>query len=228
MLSNLKNNLSTGKVVYSNPYSHVRFHKVFDDDDYQTLLRNIPAKSHCKKLQHVDAMTEAGESRRYSYVMQPEKLDSLKYYSDKPYDTEFLIELHDTLVSREIKEIIFDLLGISCKTECYPVPIFYIDSDKYKIRPHLDKLKVATVQFYLPEDDSLKEAGTTFYEMNKNDDMWPIRKFSFLPNTGYCFEVNDKSWHGVEEIDIGDKQRTSLMLIYYTKDGYKKINSSGI
>ena len=85
------------------------------------------------------------------------------------------------------------------------------DASGYNIGPHTDSpKKVATLLFYLPTDDRLKEAGTSIYAPKKNghkcngDRHWFAKDFDciktmpYVPNSMFAFLKSDISFHGVE------------------------------
>ena len=110
----------------------------------------------------------------------------------------------------------------------YPRPGLYRDTAGYRITPHPDSpLKIVTMQFYLPRDSSQKSLGTSLYQpksmINRaltplSGKYVPVKKFPFLPNTGYAFAVTGSSWHGREEITGAHGDRYTILTFYLRDD----------
>ncbi len=106
----------------------------------------------------------------------------------------------------------------------FPRPALYRDAAGYRITPHADTpLKIVTMQFYLPKDESQHLLGTTLYQkrtkMQQALSPWlgryvPAKKFPFLPNSGYAFAVTENSWHGRDRIDGKYGDRYSIITFY--------------
>ena len=83
------------------------------------------------------------------------------------------------------------------------------------------------MQFYLPRDNSQESLGTSLYVPKSklkqaltplSGKYAPVKKFPFLPNTGYAFAVKRDSWHGREKIDGAFGDRYSILTFYLRDD----------
>jgi len=100
------------------------------------------------------------------------------------------------------------------------------DLGGYEIATHRDtRSKIVTMQFYLPDDSSKVDLGTTVYRqhyfrlrnlVSLRNRFEAVKRFSFAPNSGYAFAVGSRSWHGRERLPTSAGERNSLMLIYYS------------
>ncbi len=76
--------------------------------------------------------------------------------------------------------------------------------------------KIATLQFYFPEDESQVHLGTSFHL--KQGNTFPLLKTNqFKPNSGYAFVRTDTSWHSVQQMQPNEKKRNTLALTVYIK-----------
>ena len=110
----------------------------------------------------------------------------------------------------------------------FPRPALYHDAAGYKITPHPDTpLKIVTMQFYLPANDSQQELGTSLFRMKSgleralsplSGKFKTVKKFPFLPNTGYAFAVTQNSWHGRETVIEKQGDRCSIITFYLRED----------
>ena len=107
------------------------------------------------------------------------------------------------------------------------------DFSKYSLGVHTDAIhKLVSFLFYIPKDDSLKEIGTTIYEPINSKTIYDVsgHHFSresskkyfkkvktcpFIPNSVLIFPITKYSYHGVEEINIQQKERNLLLLNYF-------------
>jgi hypothetical protein len=193
----------------NSPFSHYEYGEFFTDEIYSKLIQNLPSEDLYESFYHMDAMIDKYTSARYRFILNSENL--VKAHP-------IWIEINTVLSSPEIQTVIFDKLKTdllerfgTLDIECHPTVLLYKDKEGYKILPHTDKNKVATIQFSLPPDNSLENTGTSFYN-SKNGDIHS--KTKFLPRHGYGFAVSHKSWHGVEQI-TQNIVRDSLFLIDY-------------
>jgi hypothetical protein len=204
--------------VENDPYSYFYMPKVFSEQNYDTILNNLPATDVYEQFEHPDAKGEYGSTRLRIKVK--EKLDVLH---------PVFKELHEVCTSEDFREVLFNKLGAGIlsrfpsldKTNSSPHVFLFRDLQGYKIRPHPDAAsKIVTFQLYLPTDNEHASVGTIVYKsrIDRNHDMWfdKYTQFPFVRNSGYSFAVTKNSWHGVEEVDTKDSFiRNSLMVIFY-------------
>ena len=94
---------------------------------------------------------------------------------------------------------------------------------------HTDSaLKFITFLFYIPTNEELKENGTSLYKpliptqdiihFNLEDTKKKFQKVKtcpFIPNSVLIFPRTSMSFHGVEEVNIDQKERNLLLVNYY-------------
>jgi hypothetical protein len=101
--------------------------------------------------------------------------------------------------------------------EMFLVPIFYRDYPGYYITEHTDvSSKIATMQFYLPKDETQIHLGTSFH-LKKPTGFQLMKTNRFQPNSAYAFARTDSSWHSVKQLAPHEKIRDSLALTVYVK-----------
>lgn len=82
-------------------------------------------------------------------------------------------------------------------------PLLYRDYPGYRIGVHPDAAtKIATLQFYLPADESQIHLGTTFHQRTAQG-FRELKTNPFKPNSAYGFVRTDSSWHSVKELGAG-------------------------
>jgi hypothetical protein len=92
------------------------------------------------------------------------------------------------------------------------------DYEDYRLPPHSDSLnKIVTMQFYLPEDDSMLDLGTSiFRRRGLFGALEEVKRFAFKPNSAYAFPISRSrkriSWHGRERISAFTGTRNTLLV----------------
>lgn len=82
-------------------------------------------------------------------------------------------------------------------------------------------MKVATLQLYLPAEESPRHLGTSFYRpaplkfLRTGRLLEEFRRVPFEQGSGYAIAVSRTSWHGVERIPDHAGVRDSLMLVWF-------------
>lgn len=202
--------------VLDAPFSYYWYDNFFTDELYRLLVNNLPDKNLFEEFYHADAVTDYG-STRHRFIFTDEsiaKLDITKQCLWWNIFDELRSPSFKAVLFNKLKKDLLERFG-TLDIKCEPTVLIYKDFSGYKISPHPDHhSKVATVQFYLPQDNSMEDMGTSLY--NKTKDGFTIHhKMKFAPRHGYGFAVSKKSWHGVEKIETKDIERNSLMVIYY-------------
>ena len=213
--------------LISSPYDHFRMEEIFPAELYAALIQQLPDKSFYQPIPHRDAKISENESTRLVMPLSREYLLNSALSEDKK---RFWMQVSEECDAISVKDAVFSKLqhdlferfGIEPKD--IPVTLklqLYKDVTGYKIRPHRDNMaKVVTLQIYLPMDHQLEFCGTCIYKSQGNEEMEKIKKFPFVPNSGYSFAVSNKSWHGVETITQEGIERNSLMLFWVLKDSF--------
>lgn len=102
------------------------------------------------------------------------------------------------------------------KTGLYPVPMLTRDVAGYEIPPHTDtRWKGITIQFYLPEDESIAHVGTRFDRRRADGGFDLAQRMTFAPNTGYAFAVGPDTWHSVDRLGPEVRTRDSILHTYF-------------
>lgn len=209
-------------VLSGSPFCHRVMERLFEDGVYQKMQALMPPNEAYHELRHQDALQPDGTSARLEFCFSERELVQLS-----PEQKEFWEAIGGALRSPELMQTFREALrpGLErrfkerwCEVEVDPKPRLIRDLCGYRIGIHPDiPEKVMTVQFYLPQDDSQRHLGTSFYRREAGRGFTKVKQMNFLPNTGYAFAVGDNSWHGVDQVSGADGIRNSLMIIYYLK-----------
>jgi len=212
------------------PFYHLEFDRVFPDDIYAAMLREMPGNTDYRALKgrNNDNLLEDGTSTRVKIDLFPEYLRTLPAEKREIWDV-----VGRALCSDEVKAAIMRRLAPGLKRRfgdgysdvgMFPIPTLTRDIPKYRITPHTDtRWKGITVQFYLPPDDSTKHIGTIFHEKRPDGSMPKIVQMPFSPNTGYAFAVGDNTWHSADPVGPEVKTRDSILHTYFVDSGLLRI-----
>ena len=207
-----------GTTTIQAPFPHVYYRDIFPPEFYQQMLEHLPETALYEQLMHHDAMLPNGESARRTFDLAPAEIAKLPEIS-----RQFWTAYASIFKSPRLVSAIFSRFTAPPRTVI--LAKLYRDLAGYKILPHPDIAeKQVTTQFYLPRDLSRPHLGTCLYEKESvsEDNYHKVKQFQYAPNSGYSFEVSETSWHGVEETQIVDGPRDSLMIIFYDPDKMPK------
>lgn len=219
------------------PFPHISIADVFPQDVYQQLTQAFPAEDQLLAANPKHHTNEYGGSTRRRMVLSEASLNFLS-----PTDHKLWATVRAAICSTAFRDAIFAKVSSGlCRRfrttgdrlsqiAAYPRGILFSESDGYRIAPHPDTTeKIVTMQFAFPDDESLAEIGTEFYQRSVNP-MHLMREprgfvvaktMPFLPNRAYAFSVLNtvglKSWHGRCTIRPVDGLRKSLLHIWYTE-----------
>jgi hypothetical protein len=212
------------------PFYHLEFDRVFPDDIYTEMLREMPTAKDYRALPGRDNVNilEDGSATRVKIDLFPEYIWRLP-----PQKREIWDVVGRALCSNEVRDAFVRRLAPALErrfgpdykdTGMFPIPILTRDVPKYKITPHTDtKWKGITVQFYLPPDDTTKHIGTIFHEKLPDGSMPKAAKMPFLPNSGYAFAVGSDTWHSADPVGPEVKTRDSILHTYFVDSGMLRI-----
>jgi len=212
------------------PFYHLEFDRVFPDDIYAAMLREMPDDDDYRTLRgrHGENLLDDGSSTRVKIDLFPEYIHKLPRRKRELWD-----EVGRALCSQEVKAAFMRRLGPGLErrfganynaVRMFPIPVLTRDFPRYRITPHTDThWKGITVQFYLPPDDAMKHIGTVFNERLPDGSMPNAIKMPFSPNSGYAFAVGDNTWHSADAVGPEVKTRDSILLTYFVDSGLVRI-----
>lgn len=186
---------------------------------YRELLARLPGDAALDPIDHPDAVAEDGRRTRYLLDLTRRSLERLKP-EDRPFWEAMIAvftapEITDAIV-RKYEPTLRARFGDTIP-ELVAVPILYRDLPGYRIGIHPDTAaKIATMQFYLPEDETQLHLGTTFH-CRTADGFRRHKTNAFKPNSAYSFVRSEESWHSVDELGADEKARNTIALTFYIK-----------
>lgn len=207
------------------PFPHLVVRNIFPEDFYQAMLGSFPPEEFLPSLEQ-DRGTQ-GYPERFTLGLQPKRLRRVP----EPLRT-FWTELAGWMLSERF------LRGVMNKfrpyvSERFPghkelsirsEALLVSDRTGYSLGPHTDsQVKVISLLFYLPKDDSLAAHGTSLYVPLEEgftcpggphygfDQFRRVASVPFLPNTMLAFAKSETSFHGVETIREPGVRREMLL-----------------
>jgi hypothetical protein len=215
------------------PYPHCFVQDVFAPDFYAELQRNLPDPE--VMIPILEARQIKGYDERFVLELhKPEHLatlpdDKRQFWQDAAKwlvgGSSGQLGLLGQLMMQKFQPFVLNrfkgnLNGVKFYDEAYLVE----DITNYKIGPHTDSsVKVITLLFYLPKDESQLHLGTSIYlpkDRNFRCDGGPHYPFEwfermatmpFRPNSLFTFVKGDTSFHGVEPVRDADCKRWLLL-----------------
>ena len=201
------------------PTANIYMTDMLPDDIYAELQARLPADDALDPIVHPDAVAADGRItrrlldltpatiRRFDEADQPFWEQMIALFSAPALTAAVIEKFRPTLTAR-FGDTIPDLVA---------VPVFYRDYPGYRISIHPDMAgKIATLQFYLPENDSQRHLGTAFHKRTING-FKRLKTNAFMPNSAYAFVRTDESWHSVDELAPHEKIRNTIALTFYIR-----------
>jgi len=216
------------------PYDHIFVEGAFPDDVYERMLELKIESQHFEALNLKRWARADGGSTRDRMIMCDESFAVLDAERQRFWSSVTLALKSETfrrLVFSKMKGDIALRLGVG-ESEVLDVPGFVHcslvrDTEGYRIKPHPDgQPSVVTMMFYLTEDNSRQDLGTSLYVERG----FPFRligkrfkevyRFPFVRNAMSAFTVNDlphkRSMHGRELVHC-EGERNSILLSFTSK-----------
>jgi hypothetical protein len=212
------------------PFYHLHFEKVFPDDIYAAMLREMPVAADYRALPGRDNVNimDDGTATRVKIDLFPEYIRRMPQQKRELWDV-----VGRALCSSEVRDAFVRRLAPALERRfgkdyrdigMFPIPILTRDVARYQITPHTDtKWKGITVQFYLPPDDTTSDIGTIFHDKLADGSMPKVKKMPFSPNSGYAFAVGSDSWHSADPVGPHVKTRDSILHTYFVDQGLLRI-----
>lgn len=201
------------------PCANIFMEDMLPAEIYRELLMRLPHDDALDPIDHPDAAAPDGRRTRFLLDLTPASLARLRE-EDRPFWGAMIEVFTAPEISRAIVAKFVPTLERrfgSEMPELVAVPILYRDHPGYRIGLHPDAAsKIATMQFYLPEDLSQRHLGTTFHRRN-GDSFERLKTNPFIPNAAYAFVRTPEGWHSVDELAATEKVRNSIALTFYIK-----------
>jgi hypothetical protein len=217
------------------PFQHFHLDGVFPDDVYADIRRSMPAREAYKPINIKRWKNADGESTRDRLALSDGEMDRVPEAIRPLWE-----DVTAALVSREVQQAVYSVLrrDIALRLKCTPDDVLKQDAyasvllvrdfEEYYLKPHPDgQPRVVTVMFYLADEDSPTDLGTSLYRQNPllsrllGKRFEEIGRFPYLPNSVGIFAVNDTpertSWHGRELITGPSVVRDSIILSYLSE-----------
>lgn len=201
------------------PSGNIFMENMFPAQVYAELLARLPDDEALDPIIHPDAITEDGRRTRYLLDLTPESLARLA-----PEDRPFWEAMIDVFTAPDLTRAVIARFEPALRErfgdvmpEIVAVPILYRDFPGYRIGIHPDSAdKIATLQFYLPEDESQVHLGTSFHQRTASG-FERLKTNAFKPNTAYGFVRTEESWHSVDQLAANEKVRNTIAVTFYIK-----------
>jgi hypothetical protein len=222
----------TGATLERNPFCHIYMEGIFPSAFYQSMLGNLPSPSEYVPLNLRLYSRKNGESTRDLFHLTTENLAKLPLHAAGVW-TELVRAVTHPFFKQAVFRKLAPDLAERFGTEERAVPdidcayevVLFRDTDDYRIKPHPDGLnKIVTMQFYLPEDESFIDLGTSLYRSSNGllgKSFHEVKRFPFKPNSAYAFAVSDsrvrRSWHGRDRLTAFSGARNTLMVLFQQK-----------
>jgi hypothetical protein len=221
--------------VEEQPFQHFYIEGILPDDVYRQVRSNLPGSSSYLPFNKQRWRNDKGESTRDRLCLSEGELDRIE--GDKrtfweAITTAFESEPFRLAVYDKLSGDIAIRLGCSreavTKQEAFPNVMLLRDYKNYRIKPHPDgQPRVVTMQFYLPDEGSRDDLGTSLYVKQPlpqrllGNKYKEIKRFPFKPNSAYAIAVNDcperQSYHGRELITEDNTVRDSIIITWLSQ-----------
>ncbi|MGE4373035.1 MAG: hypothetical protein AB7E29_09085 [Xanthobacter sp.] len=204
------------------PFWHLELQGIFPEDLYAQMRAAMPEAREYRALKGRNNVNvqEDGSSTRIKIDLYPEYLRHLPL---EKRDVWALVG--KVLRSEPVKKVFMRRLAPGLERRfgpdymnvgMFPVPMLTRDVAGYQIPPHTDtRWKGITIQFYLPEDESITHVGTRFDRQAEDGHFEMVQRMSFAPNTGYAFAVGTDTWHSVDTLGPEVRSRDSILHTYF-------------
>ena len=219
--------------VVNEPYQHFYVEGAFPDDVYREMRASMPARDAYKPLNLKRWKNAEGVSTRDRLDLSHGEIERIPESIRQIW-----ADVTVALRAREVQQAMYAKTpeDIALRMKCpvdrvleqpsYPSVLLVRDFEDYQLKPHPDGgSRVVTAMYYLADEDSPTDLGTSIYRENKSllarvtgKRFEEVGRFPFLPNSLGVFVVNEGperiSWHGRELITGSNVVRDSIIVSY--------------
>jgi hypothetical protein len=230
-LEHLRERLRTASVEFD-PFPHYYLERVFPEDYYQELLRNLPASKVYENLYEVTDL-------KLDHFRHREQRDMNEGWTERlaPELQPFWNSFSEWFLGPDLAQAVLESFAgelqprIGDKTAWPEVSVesqFIRHRAGYFLGPHSDLYtKLVVLLVYLAPDDSAEHLGTSLYRPKDpafscpNSKHYPFQDFirvktaPYKPNSLLAFVRSDISFHGLEPLSESDVVTEGRDLIQY-------------
>jgi FkbM family methyltransferase len=217
--------------VTSQPFPYTVIDDIFPPDYYAEIQRHFPSVASMRPLSETGRVGKNDYRERLTTLfneedfakLTPEQASFWREFADWMYSEAFLHAFIDKF-QPALEPRIAKVQAAEGKLKVRGDALLVNDQTNYAIGPHTDAPhRLVTFLFYLPEDASLRDLGTSLYTPKEAGfTCWggphhPHERFNFagrvefLPNRLMAFPKTEHSFHGVDRIDREDVNRKMLI-----------------
>lgn len=230
VLHHVLGKLAQAEAVLS-PFPHVVIDGVLPDDYYSDVIRNFPATSSMRPLDETGRVAKGNYRERMVTLFTEEDFGRLtsaqagfwRGFADWMHSDTFLNAFVDKFQPM-LEARIANIHAAEGELKVRGDALLVNDQSNYEIGPHTDvPHRLVTFLFYLPQDTSMRELGTSLYTPKDasftcwggphypREDFDHATRVDFLPNRLVAFPKTERSFHGLERIDR-DKVNRPLLI----------------
>ena len=211
------------------PYPHICVDSIFPEDFYTRLRRHWPGVSVLVSLAATGRVTGGAYAERFILPLTASAIQTLPqglrgFWMELA--TWFLgPRLFDAAMLRFDRHVQARFgTGLEDRIRFEADALVVRDLTNYSLGPHTDSpLKVLTMLFYCPPDDSRRHLGTSIYVPNDpafrcaggphhdRSAFTRVTTIEYRPNSLFAFFKTDRAFHGVERIDDPEVERDLLI-----------------
>jgi FkbM family methyltransferase len=219
ILEHVLGRVATAPIV-EDPFPYAVIDRIFPDDYYAEMLAHFPTPASLRPIGETGRVGRDDYRERNVVLFNDEDFGRMSarqqtfwrefagwMYSDLFLNL-FVLKFQRALESR-LSKILADSPVLRVRGDALLVN----DQTNYAIGPHTDAPhRLVTFLFYLPNDDSMRELGTSIYRPkdanfvcrdglhHPHERFERISTVDFLPNRLLTFPKTERSFHGVEQI----------------------------
>ncbi|MDA0238965.1 MAG: hypothetical protein O3A84_02925 [Proteobacteria bacterium] len=209
--------------INRNPFAYIQIEEIFPADFYETLRGNMPVPADYRALIETERVTKDYSPHRLTLF--PNQLDGLTAEARA-----FWSAFYNRLLAADLAQAILAKFGADLKNlsgiDLNILPEAYLMRDEagYELGPHTDSpAKVVSVLFYMPEDDSRPDLGTSFYVPKDPAFFCPggphhpfelfdcVGTLPYRRNALLAFPKTERCFHGVEPVPADGAHRDLLL-----------------
>ena len=209
------------------PFPHIYVRDVFPPDYYRALREHLPPQQALRTLTSLGRVSDYPDSR----LVLPLTSDEIGALPEpcrgfwRHMASWMLGPTFGQVIAQKFLECLVERFGDVRNRRFYDEALIASDTATFALGPHTGTpLKVASLRFYLPADESLAPLGTSIYVPRKPwfvsagaepyhlfEDFRRVATMPYLPNTLFAFPKTPNSFHGVEPISDPGVRRDLLL-----------------